>query len=158
MTADQARRWLIFSSLILTGVQAAFLLVAPYIGVPLEPQKSLGLLQIVTPVFVGYLGSATHFIFLAPPPPVPVNNQFLGLLVRGPLLVYALIVLAALGAFTYSNRPGATLGSGMSVDDLSTALTIALSVLAASTGVIVSYLFVAERKDTVTPAAADPKS
>jgi hypothetical protein len=146
MTADTARRWLIFSSLVLTGIQAAFLLVAPYIGVPIEPQKSLSLLQIVTPVFIGYLGSASHYIFRTPPPRVVVNNQFLGLLVRGPIFVYVVIVVAAFGAFTYSNRPGAQIGSGMSAENLSTALTIALSVLAASTGVIVSYLFVAERQ------------
>jgi hypothetical protein len=147
MTADEARRWLILSSLVITGLQAVLLLVAPVIGVPLEYPKNLDLLQIVTPVFLGYLGSAAHFIFIAPTPTVPVNSKFLGMLVRGPIIIYLAIVVASFAAFTYSNRPGAVLGQGMSVDSLGTSLTIALSVLAASTGVIISYLFVANQRE-----------
>jgi hypothetical protein len=155
MTADEARRWLILSSLIITGIQAVFLLVAPVIGVPIDFPKNLGLLQIVTPVFVGYLGSAAHFIFMSPPPVVPVKSQFLGLLVRGPLIIYAAVVAAAFGAFTYSNRPGAAIGQGMSVDSLGTSLTIALSLLAASTGVIITYLFAVNERASAAPPQTD---
>lgn len=147
MTADQARRWLILASLYATGAQAAFLLVAPIIGIPIEFDKSLGLLQIVAPVFVGYLGSAAHFVFMSPPPEVPVQVQFLDIIVKGPIFVYVLIVAAAFIGFTYSNRTGALIGGGMSLEALSAALTIALGLLSSSTAVVVSYLFAVSNRD-----------
>lgn len=151
MTADSARKWLILSSLLITGAQGVFLMISPAI-IPIETTKSTALLQIVMPVFVGYLGSAAHFIFMAPPPPaVPVNNQFLGYLVWGPLAIYVAFVVTAFVAFTILNRPGAIIGAGMSVDTLSTALTWALSLLAATTGVVVSYLFVAQKAPVAEP-------
>lgn len=146
MTADQARKWIIVSSLFITGVQLVFLLAAPALGFPLEYPKNLDLLQIVMPVFLGYLGSAAHFIFMSPSPVVQVNNQFLGILVKGPILIYASAIAAAIFAFGYSNRVAATPGDGMSVANLGTALSIALGLLAATTGIIVSYLFVSGRE------------
>ncbi|MER8650961.1 hypothetical protein [Mesorhizobium sp. M0586] len=146
MTVADARKWLILASLIVTGVQIFFLLVAPAIGVPLEFKQSINLLQIVTPVFLGYLGSAAHFAFMTPPPPVTADNDLLRYLVKGPILIYAIAMVAAFGAFTYSNRPGVMLGTGMSIDDLSTAVSICLGILAAVTGVLVTYLFAVQRR------------
>jgi hypothetical protein len=85
VTTDHARSWLIVSSLTITGTQMIFLLVAPALQFPLEYPKNLYLLQIVTPVFLGYLGAATHFVFKTPSPAAATNNQFLGMLVVGPL-------------------------------------------------------------------------
>ena len=144
MTTDQARKWLIVSCLVITGAQVIFLFIAP-VFFPLEYPKNLDLLQIVTPVFLGYLGSSAHFVFMTPPPSVPANSQFLGLLVRGPIVIYACAMIAAFGAFGYSNRAGAPIGGAMSVDNLATAISISLGILAATTGIIVSYLFVANQ-------------
>src|SRR5262249_2871463 len=141
MTIDNARKWLITSSLAITGVQMVFLLVAPVIGFPLPYPKNLDLLQIVSPVFLGYLGSASHFIFQNAVPSVPVQNQYLGLLVKGPLVIYILAAGGSLGAFGYSNRVGSGIGAGMSIDNLGTALSLSLGVLAVTTGVVSSYLF-----------------
>lgn len=144
MDTDYARKWLIVSSILITGVQVIFFLVAPAVGYPLEYPKNLEILQLILPVFLGYLGAAAHFVFKTPVPSVPAQNQFLGLLIRGPILVYVLAVLAVVIAFGYSNRIGAPIGPGMSVANLTTALAIALSILAATTGVLSSYLFVAK--------------
>lgn len=143
MNTDSARKWLIASSLVITGVQMVFLIVAPVIGFPLLYPKNLDLLQIVSPIFLGYLGSASHFIFQNPVPPVPVQNQYLGYLVKGPLVIYILAAGGSLAAFGYSNRVGSSIGAGMSVDSLGTALSLSLGVLAVTTGVLNSYLFVA---------------
>ena len=123
-----------------------FLLVAPAFGYPLEYPRNLELLQIISPVFFGYLGSAAHFIFQTPTPVVPVINQFLGPLVKGPLAIYVAVVASALATFGYSNRPGAAIGAGMSPENLATALSIALGLLAVTTGIITSYLFVAPNR------------
>ena len=154
MTTDEARRWLIIASLSITGIQAVFLVIAPTVGFPLEYPKNLDLLQMVSPVFLGYLGSAAHFVFKTPTPVVPANNQFLGLMVKGPIIIYAVVVTAAFGAFGYSNRVGATIGSGMSPDNLGNALSIALGVLAVTTGVISAYLFASQQP----PPAPAPKT
>src|SRR5215475_4556171 len=98
MTIDAARKWLIVSSLVITGCQMLFLLVAPVMEFPLQYPKNIDLLQIVSPVFLGYLGSAAHFIFQNPPPAVPVQNEFLGLLVKGPVVIYVLTAGGSLAA------------------------------------------------------------
>lgn len=143
MSIDAARQWLIIASIAVTGAELIFFLIAPATGFPLSFPKNLDILQTILPVFLGYLGAAAHFIFKNPVPSVAAESQFLGLMVKGPIIVYALAVIAALAAFGYSNRTGAVIGSGMSVDNLTTALAITLGLLTASTSVIVSYLFVA---------------
>lgn len=153
MTIDQARKWIISSSIFITGAQLVFLLVAPAINYPLTYPKNLELLQIITPVFLGYLGAAAHFVFQNPAPPVPVQNQFLGMLVRGPFIVYGLAVVAALAAFGFTNRVGVAMGGGMSTANLATALSIALGILAATTSILSSYLFVAPH---LTPPVQSP--
>jgi hypothetical protein len=145
MTIDSARKWLIIASLLITGLQMCFLVVAPVINYPLVYPKNLDLLQIISPVFLGYLGSASHFVFQNQPQEVPVQNQYLGYLIKGPLGIYALVVLTAFASFGYANRASAAPGSGMSVDNLATALSLALGVLAVTTGIITSYLFVRQK-------------
>lgn len=146
MTVDAARKDLIVSSLAITGCQILFLILAPVLNYPLRYPQNIQILQIITPVFLGYLGSAAHFIFRPEPPDVRVQNQLLGLLVKGPLIIYVVTVAGALTAFGYSNRTAATPGDGMSVDHLSTALAICLGILAATTSVISSYLFVTPKE------------
>ncbi len=143
MTHDSARTWLILSSLVITGLQMVFLLVAPYVGFPLESPKNIQILQNISPVFLGYLGSAAHFIFKTQEPPATKPNRHLGLLVKGPLCIYVLATLAAFVAFGYSNRQASS--SGMEVESLSTSLSLALGVLAVTTGVLSSYLFATQK-------------
>lgn len=153
MTVDEARKWLITGSLLITGVQMVFLVVCPAFGYPLEWPKNLDLLQIISPVFLGYLGSASHFIFMAPAPVVTADNRYLGLLIKGPLTIYTVVVLAAIVAFGYSNRVGAPIGANMSVDNLTNTLSAALGVLAVTTGVISSYLFAVNTTQNAGPPA-----
>lgn len=160
MTPDHARKWLILWSLIVIGLQAVFLVVAPVIRFPLEYPKNLNLLQIVTPVLLGYLGSAAHFVFMTPAPKIEANNELLGPLVKGPVIIYACVMIAAFAAFGYSNCSGAAIGSGMSVDNLNMAVSISLGILAATTSVIVARLFVSGDKlpsaNPTEPATTNP--
>jgi hypothetical protein len=157
MTANQARKILIVSSLVITGGQLIFFLVAPSVGFPLAYPMNLSLLQIISPLFLGYLGAAAHFVFKDPTPQIQVNNEFLGVLVVGPVAIYFIAVIAAFGAFRYSNREGAPIPGGISVENLSTALSIILSVLAATTSVLISYLFAANRSEPLA-AGGDVKA
>ena len=142
MTVDQARRWIVLSSLILTGVFFVFFLIAPVSGYPLTYPQAFRLLQIVTPVFAGYLGAATRFIFGAQSAATNVSSEpLLGIIARGAVIVFGLAIVAALGAFGWTNRTSAPAGIGMSIDTLATAFSLALGLLAVTTGIIVDGIF-----------------
>src|SRR5688572_452864 len=107
MTVEQARTWLIGSSLGITAANALFFLVAPTFGFPLDSDQGTRLLQIAVPAFTGYLGSAIHFVFSTSATMEPrhgkgVSKQF-GLLVRGPVLIFIVWAGAAIVAFGVSN-------------------------------------------------------
>src|SRR5208337_1230324 len=92
MTIESARTWIIIASLALTGCQLMFFIVAPVVGFPLETPNNIELLRIVLPVFLGYLGSASHFVFKCDHTKIRGRAQYLGILVIGPLLIYTLAV------------------------------------------------------------------
>src|SRR6266849_9240050 len=145
MTVDGARSWIIITSLVVTGLTFGFLVAAPPLGYPLGWDQSQRIIEILLPVFLGYVGTATHFVF-------HTRNQdqelqlgsrapLLGLIIRGPIVVFVSACVVILFAFGYSNRANAIQGEGMSVDQLAWAFTAALGILSVSTGVAVSYLF-----------------
>jgi len=149
MEREAARSWIIKVSLGLTGGVFIFLVLSPFLGYPLDPGAGdlIRLLEILFPVFLGYLGMATHFVFrsegtakagAAEEPPLSSNAV---LLIRGPVLVWMAMIVAAFTAFGLANRAGAPAGTGMSVDLLAGLVTAALGLLAATTSVAVSYLF-----------------
>jgi hypothetical protein len=145
MTIFEARKVIIWTSLGSTAAVFVFFLVGPPLGFPLGWDQVQRVIEIVLPVFLGYLGTATHFLFKKSDPSGDLDlgdkAPLLGILIRGPLIVFGLAVAAILFAFGFSNRTNAKPDSGMSVDQLAWALTAALGILTASTGVSVSYLF-----------------
>ena len=145
MTVDAARRFIILTSLTATGVVFVFFLAAKPLGFPLDWDESQRIVEILLPVFLGYLGTATHFLFHNPKTDVELQlgakGSLLGLLIKGPIIIFAVASIAILFAFGYSNRHGAPQDSGMSVDQLAWSFTAALGILAASSSVAVSYLF-----------------
>ncbi len=144
MNTNKARNWIVKSSLAITGSLFLFAFIAPVGGYPLTYAQVPRIVEIILPVFLGYLGSATHFIFRANRSTEIVDdntNSLLSLLVRGPLGIYSAATITLLVAFAFSNRQNAEPGEGMSVDQLAAGLSITLALLAATTSVLVSYLF-----------------
>jgi hypothetical protein len=153
MDVDLARGWLIKASLVATGAAFVFFLVAPAVGYPLTWNQSMRVFEIVLPVFLSYLGTATHFLFHSNnrrDKPVTVNPSsisLLGLLVRGPIIVFGVASIAIIFAFGFSNRASSPeRGTGMSPDMLTWSFTAALGLLTVTTNVVVAYLFSATRK------------
>jgi len=150
MDADNARKWLITSSLRITGAVFVFFVIAPAVDFPLTFPQARGLLEIVLPVFLGYLGSASHFVFSRRTrrKPIPMNRspELVSLLIRGPVIVFAVVSICAIAVFGYSNRISAKAGSGMSLDVLASLLSAALGLLAVTTNVAASYFFAAEKR------------
>ena len=147
MNADKARIWLIRWSLITTVSTFVFFVLAPVFGYPLKFSQAINILQIILPVFVGYVGSATQFVFRRQQGLAVINPSvapFIGLLVKGPVVGFAIMIGAACVAFGSANRHDALAGEGMSVDALAGVVTLALALLTVSTNAIVGYLFSVE--------------
>jgi hypothetical protein len=155
MTVLKAQIFIVVSSLVLTGSLLLFYIMSPILGYPLEFDQAIRLIQINTPIFLGFLGSATQFLFTGDKTRARLIDEhlqpLLRILVVGPIAVFAVATIACLVAFGVSNRQSAAAGQGMSVDSLSVLLTAILGLLAVTTSVIVSYLFstVAERNQAV---------
>jgi hypothetical protein len=163
MTIEGARKWIIVTSLAVTSAVFVFFFLAPQFGYPLVWEQSERIIEIVLPVFLGYMGTATHFLFHQNRSQMQIdlgaNASLLGLIVRGPIIVFALACGAILFAFGYSNRLAAPQDSGMSIDQLSWAVAAALGLLSGTTSVAVSYLFsLGEKAEAhVAPAKAGKK-
>ncbi len=63
MNAPTARLWIIRASLLTTGLNFTFFLIFPALGYPITFDQAIRLLEIVTPVYLAYFGSATYFLF-----------------------------------------------------------------------------------------------
>lgn len=150
MDIHSARRWIIVSSLIISTVAFIFFLLAPALDLLLFEQ-SFRLIQIVFPVFMGYLASAAHFVFSAKPAikdddaerqaHIGRHSDLAGLLIKWPIIIFGILLATSIGAFAYTNRENATLNTGMTVDQLALVISVCLGLLAATTNVAVSYLF-----------------
>lgn len=149
MSVNAARKTIVLASLAIVGLHLLFFPIAPAIGYPLAYDEATSILQITLPVFLGYLGAATQFMFRQPRPKKPAMNlpELLPYLLWGPLIIFAGASIAAIIAYGITNRTGAEPGSGMSARELSGAVTICLSLLAVTTNTIVSYLFAQEAPD-----------
>jgi hypothetical protein len=146
VTVASARKYLVTSSLSLTAALFAFFLLAPATGFPLVFDQSLRILQIVLPVFLGYLGSASSFVFRSDSSEDQLafrrgTSSLASLLTLGPVLAFTIALSALIIAFGVTNRPNAPPGSGISIDQLTTGISIILGLLAVTTSVAVNYLF-----------------
>jgi hypothetical protein len=160
MTVFEAQRFIIVTSLAATGSLLIFYVIGPSIGFPIDYDQSIRLIQINSPVFFGYLGSATQFLFTGDTARARLIDDALApllkILVVGPIVVFALLTAASLAAFGISNRQSASPGTGMSVENLSILLTVALGLLAVTTSVIVTYLFSTSDKSRRRRRSAEP--
>lgn len=149
MTFEEARRWLLTASLLACGGVFAFFLVAPALGYPLSFAESFQLLQLVFPVFVGYAGQAAYFLFAnqaLQPKPLSQPDLFT-LILKGPLIVFLASFVVLCTVFGWVNRPGqAVVGTGMTPEQFSLALSVLLGLLTVTTNAVVSFLFGKEPK------------
>jgi hypothetical protein len=155
------RQWLIYSSFALSFVLFFFFCTAPAVGYRLNWPDAIGLLQITLPVFVGYLAAASVWAFSTSPPADPPDfkiDPVRKALLRGPIVLVALMLTVVLVVFGYSQRDGASIGSGMSVGQLTTFITTALGILTVTTGVGLVALFPRKDEDDKKKKPADSGS
>src|ERR1700676_2279422 len=132
MTVNEARMFIIRTSLIATASLFLFFIVGKPLGYPLEWPQVQRVVEIVLPVFLGYLGAASSFVFRHHAHGSDFTfggkEALAGQLVKGSVAAFALILLGILFAFGYSNRPSAPQDTGMDIDTLAWALTAVLGV------------------------------
>jgi hypothetical protein len=144
--AQTARVAIVLYSLFITGGLLVFLLLAGPFGMRFENEENLRLFDVVLPTFLGYLGAASHFLFNANRgrEVVPQNVGMLRILVHAPFLIFIVSVAAMFYAHYYTHLP---LGPNdprvepFTFNQLSRSLSVSLAVLAATIGIISSYLF-----------------
>lgn len=144
MTANSARVWLVAASLGIILATFVFFFVGPILGYPLEFEDARRMIEIIIPVFAAYLGSATRFLFNKDVRIRSFDKQresLLGLLVKGPIIVFGVALAALLIAFGASHRIAARPGTGIAVDDLAGSMVLILSLLAVTTTAVTAYLF-----------------
>lgn len=137
------RLWLIVADLAITGCIIVFFLVAPVFGYPLTYEESYQVMQIVFPVFVGYLATAVAFVVrpAAEQTLTPERAKVLRLLLRGPLIIFVVGVVIVWIVFGISNSRYGAPGAGMTLKVFSNLHTGLLSILAATTGGLIAFLF-----------------
>jgi hypothetical protein len=142
MTADDARAWVIKASLgAATGV---FLVIMLAPGLPFDEEEGdrRRLLEILMPVWTGYLASASHFVFARSHQKRSRKvSSNAALLIKAPIVAWSVMCAGAFLRFWHSHSRWAVEGAGMSVDELAGVLAGTLSLLAATTGLAVGYLF-----------------
>jgi hypothetical protein len=143
MTVEQGRRMIIALSLITTTLFNCALIVSPLV-IQLKPGESLQLVQIVFPVFAGYIGASVLFLFQGTPAASQTaDNKLLELLVYSPFCVFWLLALSVLTYFYLSNLPGKS--EGMTFEQISTYITLIISFMNATTGALTALLFNSEQ-------------
>ena len=150
MRIATARSIVIFGSLgsivLIVGV---LLLGAAGNLLPLDVRNANGIFKIALPPFFGYLGAACHYIFSPQSRAGRRDVRQLGQLLIGSVVVFYALLIFAITAYHIVNSP--TSGpqhnaNTFTIEDLETFFAIAMSFLAATTGVIAAYLFAVEQK------------
>ena len=142
MDTEMARVWLVVASLIMVLAYFLFLILAPLFGYPLQFHHSVRLLEIILPVFLGYLGNASYFVFKNPKKQNSVQlGRLTSIMICVPVIVFGIIVAAIMFAFLYTNRLDDIPGNGMTVDMLAGLLAAALGLLTVTMNVMTSYIF-----------------
>jgi hypothetical protein len=142
LTVSGARLVIVFFSLAITGILLCLFVLSPLLGIPFNPGRNehFRLVEIVLPVFLGYLGNASHFIFRSHRmvEPQVLDERILAMLVYGPFIIYIFFNTSLFLSFYLCNQPD---GSGMPIDELTRWFSIALGVLTGTISIINSYVF-----------------
>lgn len=140
MTPLEARRTIVLYSLMTTVVLTGFLIVSPLL-IQIESQDTYRLVQIVFPVFAGYLGSAVLYLFQGARSEVTVADPtLLKYIVYGSFSIFWFLDVAVFGFFYLSNMPEIKI-KGMQLGELANYLTLLIAFMNVTIGAMTAFLF-----------------
>ena len=142
-------------SLLTTTVFAGLLILSPLV-LPVSTQDAYRVVQIVFPVFAGYLGSAVLFLFRQQRGPTYIQDPtLLKYLLLGPFFIFWFLGLIVFAFFWASNLPGGI--PGMSIDELANYVTMLVSFMNVTIGALTSYLFQTQDQSSQSTRSAGTK-
>jgi len=144
-TWDDARIWLITWCAVTTGFFVLFFIVAPYLPYTryvFGGGRASQALSILTPIFFGYLGLTTAYL-LQPQPklPAPAMNPVFSIIIKAPVVIFSMGLAVLVITFWLSNWLARAVGDGMAPDDFTFYLSLLLTLLSGTTGVLFSAIF-----------------
>jgi len=142
MTKSEARVWIVSASLVLTFFSIVFFLTVPYVSVIFRERAIEDAYKMILPLFVGYLAAATQYVIQSRSQEIEEPYPLLKLLVIGPIIGCAASLIILVAVYWLSNAYG---DQGMTPDSLTTWVSLILSVLAATSNVLVAWLFQTRR-------------
>jgi hypothetical protein len=147
MTVQQARKWIVNWSLSLIAFYGVFFLLAPLLRYPLEFSQSAQLIQVIFPVFLGYLATAIVFAFEGKDVETRAPD-LLASLTKGPFLVSLILSVTLFVAFWFSNSPDSPVRptTPMLFEIFSSLFAAIIGIYTATTSALVAYLFGTERR------------
>lgn len=143
---EHMRVGLIGSSLLMVTIVLIFFAIAPSIGYPIESSQSLRMMEIILPVFLGYLSTAMVLLISVRSSQSqkwePIGNKkLLCVLVYGPVATFFLTVFCVILVYGISNGATETVGIGMPPNTMAFVLAIAVGLLSVSTNMLTYFLF-----------------
>jgi len=123
-----------------TVVLTGFLIVSPLI-IQIESRDTYRLVQIIFPVFAGYLGSAVLYLFQGTKSEVTVADPtLLKYIVYGSFCIFWSPDIALFGFFYLSNVPTIKI-KGMQLGELANYLTLLIAFMNITIGAMTTFLF-----------------
>lgn len=121
-----------------------FFALAPVYGAPLSYDQSYIVIKQIAPIFIGYVGQAAYYVTRQKHisgTEIPKEGALIFILTIGPFLVFTIIMVAIIFAFTVSNNIDRPPDTGMSFARLTDWISILLGLFSASVSVITAWLF-----------------
>ncbi|WP_203019097.1 hypothetical protein [Rhizobium rosettiformans] len=121
-----------------------FFALAPVYGAPLSYDQSYIAIKQIAPIFIGYVGQAAYYVTRqngTTGKDKLKEGGFIYILSVGPFLVFTVIMVAIIFAFTVSNNIDSPPDTGMSFARLTDWISILLGLFSASVSVITAWLF-----------------
>ncbi|WP_157783722.1 hypothetical protein [Bradyrhizobium liaoningense] len=131
----------------LIAFYGVFFLLAPLLRFPLDFSDAAPLIQVIFPVFLGYLATAIVFAFEGKDVETRAPD-LLASLTKGPLLVSLILSVALFVAFWLSNSTDSPVrpAKPMPFEVFSSLFAAIIGIHTATTSALVAYLFGSERR------------
>jgi hypothetical protein len=150
-TLAQARLFIASYCVFMTGLLLCFFLISP-LFLPFNPGKdeNVQLVQIILPVFLGYLGSASQFLFRSSGDRTtfPGDERLLFILTVGPCCLFFALNVVLFTIFYLQKTP---------IAEITKWFTMILSLLTSTVGVITVNLFATRNPPTRARRGSQPR-
>ena len=140
---ESTRLKAIYLTILSLGAMMLFVSIGTALGFPLEYEQALILGKITLPTFIGYLAIAAVYATsqARSRPPSSRRLPLIKALLYGPMILFWIVNLATFMAFYFNNTHST---SEFTFDTLSNIVSITVSILVASTSVVITGLFQSE--------------